>query len=57
MLLLPPLPLVWFGMGINCSDICEVIHEGVPQDAEAYLQESGRAGRDGKHSIAMIIKE
>ena len=44
-------------MGINCSDIRQVIHWGVPQDAEVYVQESGRAGRDGKHSIAMIMKK
>ena len=48
---------LWYGLGINCSDICQVIHEGVPQDLEAYLQESGHAGCDGKHSIAMIIKK
>ena len=36
--------------------IRQVIHWGVPQDAEAYIQESGRAGRDGKHSLAIIMK-
>ena len=45
-----------FGMGINCPDILQVIHWGVPQDAEAYIQESGHAGRDGKHSLAIIMK-
>ena len=43
-------------MGINCPDIRQVIHWGVPQDAEAYIQESGHAGRDGKHSLAIIMK-
>ena len=45
-----------FDMGINCPDIRQVIHWGVPQDAEAYIQESGHAGRDEKHSLAIIMK-
>jgi len=45
-----------FGMGINCSDIRQIIHWGVPQDSESYLQESGRAGRDGNHSLAILMK-
>ncbi len=36
-----------FGMGINCPD--------VPKNAEMYVQESGRAGRDGKLSCALIL--
>jgi ATP-dependent DNA helicase RecQ len=46
-----------FGMGLNCPDIHQIIHWGVPQDAEAYVQESGRAGRDGKQSLAIILKK
>ena len=46
---------VAFGSGMNCPDIRRVIHWGVPQDAEAYVQESGRAGRDGKRAIAEIM--
>lgn len=45
-----------FGMGMNCPDIRQVIHWGVPEDAEAYVQESGRAGRDGQRCLAIILK-
>ncbi len=46
-----------FGLGMNCPDIHQVIHWGLPQDAETYVQESGRAGRDGKQAISLIIKQ
>ncbi len=47
-----------FGLGMNCPDIHQVvIHWGLPQDAETYVQESGRAGRDGKQAISFIIKQ
>ena len=46
-----------FGMGIDCSDVHLIIHWGVPKNAETYIQESGRAGRDGGLSCALMYKD
>ncbi len=44
-----------YGMGVDKSDIRTVIHLAPPSSAEAYLQESGRASRDGKGANAWLI--
>ncbi|KRM23788.1 RecQ family ATP-dependent DNA helicase [Latilactobacillus graminis] len=44
-----------FGMGINKADIRYVIHYHLPQNIESYLQEVGRAGRDGKPAYALLL--
>ena len=43
-----------FGMGLDCPNIRKVIHWGPSADVESYLQETGRAGRDGETSEAIL---
>ncbi len=44
-----------FGMGIDRPDLEVVVHKELPGSVEAYYQEVGRVGRDGRHAVATLL--
>ena len=44
-----------FGMGIDCPHVRFVLHYGLPRGFEAFVQESGRAGRDGRAASCIMF--
>ena len=45
---------VAFGMGLDCPNVRRIYHWGASNDVEAYIQETGRAGRDGEPAEAIL---
>lgn len=44
-----------FGMGLDCPDVRQTVLWGAPSDMEAMIQQTGRAGRDGLLSCALLL--
>ena len=44
-----------FSMGVDCPDIRNIVHFGPPSSVIQYVQESGRVGRNGNSSVALLL--
>lgn len=44
-----------FGMGVNLPDVRHIIHVGLPEKLSTWVQEFGRAGRDGRQATATLL--
>lgn len=44
-----------FGMGVHKENVRQIIHETMPSNIADYMQEVGRAGRDGKDALAILL--
>lgn len=44
-----------YGMGVNCLAVTRIIHFGPSKSIQAYIQESGRCGRKGETSVALLL--
>ena len=42
-------------MGLDCPDVCQILHWDASNDIESYTQETGRCGRDGFSSNAVML--
>ena len=49
--------MVAFGLGINCPDVRQIFHVGMPVNLESYIQETNRAGRNGKPALITLLKQ
>ena len=46
--------MIAFGTGLNYPNVRRIIHRDPSEDIESYIQETGRAGRDGKDAEAIM---